>query len=236
MNSILKQLAKYRSLETVDEQQQHITVEQAKHPYQDIVDSLCDITNPLIREQTIGDALLVLNDFVPPPMTNKLYPLELAVLYYLFYYHQIMICGEEKADQLFGLFLKRTQELDVYMQTLKSSMDKTSISIFLYRIMLAALGARGKWDSKRDRLNKGFGFRAAKALGVEPTARAASRGFDSFKYAGVEQLILGRIAYIAFWEWSQTAQTSDCNDYLVTKQLPFANTPKLLPSHPTSVV
>lgn len=226
MRSILKQLAKYcpaASDTRIAPPQNPITARQSEHPYQGMVEALCDISDALERRKLIGDSLLALNDFTPPPMAGQLYPLELAVLYHLFYHHKIILCGESNADYLFGLFLKdaaTTQGLDAYMLMLKNSLDRTSTSIFLYRVMLAALGTRGKWDNKRDHLDKECGLKAARALGVEPTAKAAGRGLDGFAGMSVEQLILGRITYIAFWEWSQAATTIDRDEYLTLKRLP----------------
>lgn len=180
MHSILKQLAKYHppsaSPETgIAPPATPIKIIQPEHPYQKMVEALCDTRDLLQRKRLVNDALLALNDFTPPPMADQLYPLELAVLYHLFYHHKIILCGEGKADYLFGLFLKdvaATQGIDAYMRVLKNSLDKTSTSIFLYRVMLAALGARGKWDNRRDHLDKEYGLKAARALGVEPTAKA----------------------------------------------------------------
>lgn len=217
MRSILKQLAKYLSPE---EKISPIIIEikQKEHPYQSIVESICDIANPLARKRAINDALLALNDFVPPPMTNQLYPLEIAVLYHLFYRYRIIICSDSYADVIFGRFLKSTAEenggLSVYMKLLRSRLDKNSTMIFLYRVILAAFGERSKHDLKRDHINKEFGYKAAKTLGIEASARVAGNGLDSLSGASVEQLILGRITYIAFWEWSRTESSIECNQYL----------------------
>ncbi len=245
MYSILKQLAKYHPTPTtgIVPTQNPVHIAQAEHPYQKMVEFLCDTRDLLQRKKLVNDALLALNDFTPPPMADQLYPLELAVLYHLFYRHKVILCGEGKADYLFGVFLKDTaasQGIDTYMRVLKNCLDKTSTSIFLYRVMLAALGARGKWDNKRDHLDKEYGIKAARALGVEPTAKAAGHGLDSLAGSDAEQLILGRITYIAFWEWSQAAPVIDCDDYLSVRQLtsggilalgPIPQKPAALPPH-----
>ena len=109
---------------------------------------------------------------------------------------------------------ERDGGLDRYMAILKNMLDRTSTSIFLYRVMLAALGERGRYDSPKDHVERQFGLRAAQALGVEATARRAARGQDSLAGAEVEQLILGRITYLAFWQWSRTGDRLKHNDYL----------------------
>lgn len=220
MRSILKQLSKYKPPEENTKPTAIIEIKQNQHPYQEIVDNLCDISINLgSRKRVIDDALLALNDFTPPPMTGQLYPLELAVLYHLFYRYKIVLCSDSRADAIFGQFLKTTAEngngFSVYMQTLRNCLDKNSTMIFLYRVMLAAFGERGKYDSKRDHIKKEFGLKAARTLGVEASARVAGRGLDSLAGADVEQLILGRITYIAFWEWSQTEEPIECAHYLM---------------------
>ena len=217
MNSILRQLAKYQSPN--DEPTPTIHIKQAQHPYEGLVETLCDITDPAARKRTISDALVGLHDFAPPPMADQLYPLETAVLYHLFYRHKISLCSESKADAIFGQFLKtvatRDGGLGAYMQILKNCLDKTAMMIFLYRVMLAGLGARGRWDSPHDHLPKNLGMRAAGVLGVEASARAAGRGLDSLAHSDVEQLILGRVAYVAFWKWSRTTPAAESGGYLM---------------------
>lgn len=227
MASILRQLEKYH--EATKEglaPKDIIQIKQDPHPHQKIVETICDIRDPVRRQQVINDALLALNDFAPPPMTNQLYPLETAILYHLFYRHKIIICAESIADLIFTAFLK-TVSMDAYMQMLKTHLDKDSITIFLYRVMLAAFGARGKLDNKRDHISREYGIKAAMALGVESSAKAAGRGLDSLANVGVEQLILGRITYIAFWEWSHLRPISECSGYL---ELPSGDIPTLSPS------
>jgi hypothetical protein len=218
MKSILHQLAKYQDGRPSNNSSiPIIEIKEAPHPYQSMVENLCDIVDEVKRKQVINDALAVLVEFTPPPMTDQLYPLELAVLYHLFYHHKISICSESTADNILGAFLKAAAArdgLDAYMQTLKNCLDKNATAIFLYRVMLAAFGARGKWDNKRDHISKEYGYKAAKALGVEPTARVAGHGLDSLARAGIEELILGRITYIAFWEWSRLKPVSECSEYL----------------------
>lgn len=218
MNSILRQLAKYQSPNDKPPTPT-IHIQQVQNPYERLVEDLCDIADPGTRKKTISDALAGLCDFNPPPMADQLYPLETAVLYHLFYRHKVSLCSEPKADAILGDFLKaiamRDGGLGAYMQTLKNCLDKTAMMIFLYRVMLAGLGARGKWDSPRDHLPKNLGMKAAGVLGVEASARAAGRGLDSLAHSDVEQLILGRITYIAFWKWSRTAPAAESGGYLM---------------------
>ncbi len=241
MNSILNQLAKYHPLTAVQDTRiappkDPIHIKQAKHPYETMVERLCDIADFEWRKQVINDSLLALNNFVPPPMADQLYPIEIAVLYHLFYHHKITLCSETRTDQIMGAFLKavveRDGDLTTYMQTLKGHLDKNAAMIFLYRVMLAALGARGKYDNKRDLLSREYGIRAAMALGVQPTAKMAGCGLDSVQHASdVEQQILGRITYIAFWEWSRLRPISNCGSYLA---LPVSgDTQELAPTRQT---
>ena len=75
MRSILNQLTKYHPPEADKARQvPAIELKAQKHPYQDMVESLCDCTDPIRRKRTINDALLFLNDFNPPAMTGELFP------------------------------------------------------------------------------------------------------------------------------------------------------------------
>lgn len=218
MRSILTQLAKYQPPEGDRAKVPTIEVKEVVHPYERIVRALCEDSDPTRREELIGDALAGLNDFNPPPMTDQLYPIETAILYHLFYRHRIQLCGETKADSIMGAFLKHVADrdggLDVYMSILKNMLDKTATTIFLYRVMLAAFGARTKHDNQRDHVDRGFGLRAGAALGVKPSAKTAARGLDGMAVADVEQLILGRVTYLAFWEWSRSGVNQKHTDYL----------------------
>lgn len=240
MKSVLTQLAKYQPQDT-PKQTKTIELKETAHPYQEMVEKLCDTIDPFQRKQIIKNALVGLNDFVPPPTTNQLYPIELAVLYHLFYRHKICLCGESKADTLYGLFLKSVVEkdggLDVYMRTLKNRLDKVSTSIFLYRIMLAAFSTRETKHTKRDYIQKEYGLMAAKVLGIEATVQMAGHGLDSLAGSNVEQLILGRIAYVAFWEWSRVQTANECGGYLampsanIQAPIPNPQKPVALPPH-----
>ncbi len=220
MYSILRQLSKYvLPAEEAVRATPTIEIRTPTHSYEEIVRELCGYDgDPARREEKIGDALAGLNDFVPPPMTGQLYPIETAILYHLFYRHRIQLCGESKADAILGAFLKSVAErdggLDMYMSILKNMLDKTATMVFLYRVMLAAFGARTKHDNPKDHLDRGFGLRAGAALGVRPSAQTAARGLDSMAVADVEQLILGRVTYIAFWQWSRGGASQKHTVYL----------------------
>lgn len=226
MKSILWQLEKYQNKADQAElsTSQIIIVEKQQHPYAEIVERLCDI--PLgssERKQIINDALLALNGFQSPPLAGVLYPLDLAVLYYLFYHHKIFLSSEKTADISLNNFIKSVVAdggIDNYMIKLKNALDDYSSRIFLFRVMLAALGARDKYVNKHDLVNHEYGIKAAQILGVAATAKIAGAGLDSSQaIASVEQKILGRIAYIAFWQWSQNKPAEDCKRYLASPKI-----------------
>lgn len=233
MKSILRQLAKYQP--PVEESTPiKIEVKAYTHPYQEIVENLCDITDPQLRKETINNALLALNDFTPPLLVNQLYPIEIAILYYLFYRHKILLCGDSSADTIYGYFLKSVVErdgsLDLYMHAIKESLDNNALTIFLCRIMIAAFGARDKYENKRDRIDRNYGVKAAEILRIK-TAKEAWKMLEEFNAnASIEQAITGRIAYIAFWEWSKRNQTGECNHYL-NENLPRLSFEEKIISH-----
>jgi hypothetical protein len=134
VRSILNQLDKYQPPLPEVPTTPRITIHGHTHPYQKMVEELCDVTEPERRKEIINRALLALNDFAPPPMSGQLYPLESAVLYHLFYRHQIQLCGEARADSVLGAFLREVMDrdgLNDYMATLRHALDKTAGSIFL---------------------------------------------------------------------------------------------------------
>lgn len=201
MRSILHQLSKYQPQ---PEPKEVVPVEKVdKDPYVEFIENCtmhARFPDPDLRDR----ALKALKGFVAPANAGKLYPVETAILYFLFYNHSILICPDAVADGYYSDFLKsildKDGSLDAYLLTLKDAMDDSAIKIFLHRVMVASLGEKDIKATRRDYLDRDYGIRASKTLKIEPTIKAAWIGLESLNRCSIEQSILGRIAYIAFWE------------------------------------
>lgn len=202
MKSILNQLKKYQSEQPSKQVVVSEDIVDGFYDYNKILESICDITDFEWRKQVINDCLLALSGFQPSKSVGKLYPVELDVLYYLYYHKRIVVCGEKQAELIFERFLSCALDIDLYMKVLIDSLDDGSMAVFLARVALAAFNRAG--TSKRDSIEREYGVKAAKVLGIEPNAQSALLKLDSLAALSQEQLILGRITYIAFWEWSRS--------------------------------
>jgi hypothetical protein len=231
MESILRQLKKYQQTgltyteQNVDSKAV-IVVPEHNHPFAEMIEAILRSTYPPepsfdeSRKEFTIKSLKALEGYTLPPSAGKLYPVELAVLYYLFYHHKIQL-GEHVAESYLSKFLQdiRAKEgsLEKYLIELKDSMDKTATTAFLYRVMLASLGERDNYTVARDILDPKYGPMAADALGVEASAKRAWKGLESIRNEDIEQLIFGRIAYIAFWQISRSPSSTNCNKFLSFK-------------------
>jgi len=224
MTSILRQLAKYQPpAPTQLAPVEVVEVQSSTHPYADIVERLCTLPPGGKRSEEIFRSLKALNDFSPPPLVGKLYPLELAVLYHLFYHHKITLSDEGVADAILNNFVTRAigqDGIEEYMSQLKNGFDDCSIKIFLFRVMVAAFGRRDRYTNNQDKIERSFGIKAAHALGAAAAAKDAWKGLEyNQSIASVEQRIIGRIAYVAFWQWCQARPNWQCGDYLTNHSI-----------------
>lgn len=101
---------------------------------------------------------------------------------------------------MFGFIESQNQK--EYIAELKKSMDETVSKIFLSRVLLATFCGTEKYLDKLSIMPLKFRAIAAKLLRCNATAKNAADIMDScHKNASIEQIIIGRILYVAAWYW-----------------------------------
>lgn len=125
----------------------------------------------------------------------------------LFYKCKITLCSEVIADICLKQYITKatdkTNGLDEYMYNIKNNLSEVGKQMFLCRVAIAAMGAKDINCKPTDILPYNCGQAAVNALGIAPTAKAAWERLESLKNVDVEDHILARITYIAFWRWNQ---------------------------------
>lgn len=165
--------------------------------YYAILDRICEISDPINKKAFLNRAMDNLVGFSPGKNCGKLYPIEVALVYHMFFRGQFVFLSEESLDRHLFTFLKN-RDLDKFMIELANAVDGVVHSILAARIVLATFG-----DGPRpqDKLPVNYRQPAADAIKIQATAKAASDVLHKLRSATVEQLVLGRISYLAFWHW-----------------------------------
>lgn len=191
--SILYQLKAYQPKE--ENLPQIIVPEHDRQPKYDYKEILKRIIGGEVEEKYLNELLYLLYDMELSENVDVLYPIELAILYHLGYRHQCIICGEKTTNEFMIKFLKSQPDRKAYGDTLIKNMDETANKIFMARVLLATYGNQQTMDG----LPMRFRQLAAQKLSCRESERVASDILDGLKGATVEQQILGRIVYVAFW-------------------------------------
>ncbi len=225
MKSILRQLAKY------DEPivPKGVVVETPS-----VVDPVLLAIERILNYPTISandfkkkasETYALLKNYKPSNLSGVLFPLTLDIAYYLYYYHHIQISSEEIIDNELFQFLQKTDRIS-YMNKLFKSMDDTSKKIFLARILIGSSTRKSNASNKLDSLPQEYQSLTALRLGCFANLKAACDILERLsKSASVEQIILGRIGYIAFWYWANSC-IQEGIEIIELKCLPFTSVPR----------
>lgn len=218
--SILYQLKKYHKAHSAEN---IIIPERTTQPseYDEIIRSLVDIPPSAIGyEKHIGDLLFCLQSFERPPIVNVICPLEVAVAYHIFYNFGIQFTNEEKIDGFLFQFIKQ-RDANEYIKKLKKSSDLISMKLFMARILLATFSTFTQ--KPIDKMPVSFRKPAVSLLKCAETPKAAADLLESLtNIATIEQIITGRILYIAAWHWRNSQDYNVVNIVSQPKALPPA--------------
>jgi hypothetical protein len=233
MKSILYQLEKYKP-KTIESSKNEIIVDD--DPAKKIVDDdlwqlACNILYPEVSrlnvdiwESAVKRVVFLLVDMPKSELTGILFSKEIQGIYYCYYHHQKQVVGEGTTDAFFMSFLRQIDPIE-YQATFEKAADETSKKLAMVRIALATSGGsslditHGCNDGechtvhhhakKIDLLPLEFRQPAFEYLGVNSIAAAANLQEILTKHATIDQIIIGRMGYLMFWNWNNRGTKSN---------------------------
>lgn len=164
------------------------------------------------------DVIEGLKDIGSYEWSDILYPLEILVIYHLYYAHGKQVVGEERTDDFLKSFLM-SQDMGEFRVKFEGAIDDTTKKITLSRVALATYASRCPVVDKLP--VSPFRVPSLKYLGLGPNATAGDvSGLQSMldRSANIEQLILGRMGYLMIWYSHQSTPAKPDSIPLLTQR------------------
>lgn len=154
----------------------------------------------LVGKETFEELSKSLYDFEMTPEINKLYPLEIALIYHFYYKHKIIIASEEYTNNILNNFIREQDQIK-YRDLFENSVSKTVKDIVMARVAMATYPTAR--PTPLDILPEDM-FRAAalKFLGLnnDATIKHVADKLEKLS-TSPNDIILGRLGYLMVWHW-----------------------------------
>lgn len=167
-----------------------------------------------LYDEELDSILKLMSGYSKSKFVGILFPLEIDIAYYLFYRCGKPITNEVMMNNLLGRFFNTTNYND-YMATMVAALDDNAKQSFLSRVLIATFNTE-RHKGNRDRLPTHYRGLVAQKLKCNGNIKDAVRLNERLnKLLSPEQLILGRICYLAFWHWTQNETVEQSNHKLL---------------------
>lgn len=165
-----------------------------------------------------NDVIKGLKDIGSYEWSDVLYPLEILVIYHLYYNHGKQVVGEERTDDFLKSFLM-SQDMGEFRVKFEDAIDDTTKKHTLSRVAMATYASRCPVIDKLP--VSPFRVPSLKFLGLGPNATSGDvSGLQLMlnRSASIEQLILGRMGYLMIWYSHQSTPIKSNDIPLLTDQ------------------
>jgi hypothetical protein len=238
MGSILYQLEKYKP-KSIESAKNEIVVGDdpvKKAADDDLWQLACNILYPEVSrsnvdiwESEVKRVVFLLSDMPKSELAGVLFSREIQGIYHCYYYHQKQVVGEGTTDAFFMSFLRRIDPVE-YQAIFEKAADETSKKLAMVRIALATSGGSSldivsgcdthsgehctgytvhQHTKKIDVLPLEFRQPAFEYLGINSIAAAANLQEILTRHATIDQIIIGRMGYLMFWNWNNRGTKSN---------------------------
>lgn len=130
-----------------------------------------------------------------------LYPLDIFIVYHLYYRYSTQIVNEAIADSLFNNFIRK-QDIVKYREIFEGSVNANVKNIVMLRVAIATFA------DIRDKLNflplSKFRYPSLDFIGLNCNAcvdEVRNKYFEVIRNSCVDDIILGRLGYLMVWHW-----------------------------------
>jgi len=163
--------------------------------------NVCDLSSGIDKQHY----MFMMQSVPETKWYNILYPLEMLISYHIFYKFKRIPASEARIDSLLLMFMSKVDPIE-FQNRLKEAIDTNILNITMARVLLATF-----CDTAKDNLPDQFRQPAATHLGVNATARCASDKLEELvNKSSVEQIIVGRMCFLAIWHaWKKNETTID---------------------------
>jgi hypothetical protein len=215
MRSILYQLKKYSDKQVpikIEQQVDQYIIDNIYLLAKRIVDKQYKIDDPL-HDSHISSIIEMLKDMPNSIYINTLFSEEIFAIYHCYYHHHNQVVSETTTDKFFKEFLS-TVNPDEYQKNFEEAVDETTKKLAVIRILIATFTkdnhttntTSGQFNTiplkKEDILPLEFRQQASEYLGVNSILEAIKLQEQLNKYVSIDQIILGRLGYMIFWNWN----------------------------------
>lgn len=176
-----------------------------------------------IWHKLVSHVASLLVDMPDSPYCDVLFSKEILGIYHCYYKHKSQVVSENRTDRLFMSFLQQKDPIE-FQKQFESAVDDAAKRLAVMRIAIATSeqnsmviynnsNTTGNYDfcqhKKEDQLPLKFRQPALGYLGINNITAVSDLQYKETKHASLDQIILGRVGYIMFWNWNNNASKFD---------------------------